>query len=267
MKIFIVFVLFAITCVTAESIDKKCLDDHFQNSTAQDSNCEKVISKYSKEFNETFTLYLKDADINDNYDENCAFELVEKYRFADFYLKGVLNHLTHKTNKTKFENDVFYTMRDLAGTLYKSCNEDAGLQRIFDEPTYGKQQEKRDTPYALCRFKNAINEGIIAPTDYDINITLINSTNCEEFFKDINMNIADRDNFILGDVFGIPTKMVAECIFDGFVELKWLSKIETYTAISTLKLLDQQRKELYKELIAFNKFLHIKIYECLQKMF
>lgn len=275
MKSFIVLVFFAVSYATAEITDQMCLNDYFYNSIAKlspedSSACETIISKLKTEFNSSISNELDKIDPGRITDTICFYNSLEEFRIIDLFLKGLSYHLNHNTNKMRYQSYVKESVELVLGSFFANCVDKTVLAlKMANETNFSYLQAGKDTPFALCRFKIAIEKGIIAPTDYDINLSLMNSTDCEEEIKSIMKGIKKSIKELSYSKFGMPAEAFGDCLAEEktFVELVTLNlRMILPLAVETLKLSDQQKQENRENILESSKAVTRIIFPCFQKL-
>jgi hypothetical protein len=261
MKIF-VFLCFAVGVVICEVSELECIESYLQKTTIDSFEdaiiCDNKIRNYTTEFNKDFTLFL-DPTIN----RTCAIVVLRDYKIADFYLKGLANHLNGFIDAKAFRENLFETKQDLSG-LQGICMSDNQFKVFFkivkDEL---RSRTKTDLHSNLCMQKYFVDHKIIDPAEFKIDDRSKYAANCDEIVKSLEEN--PFIDFGRELIFGLPGTEVSKCVKRKSSDEKWKARMEAFNYISTLDLSEAKREEVQVNHFEFIRLKSRAPFDCIQK--
>lgn len=261
MKI-LFFLFFAVSAAMCELSELQCIENYLQRfeirSTEDAIICDNKIRNYTTEFTKDFTLFL-DPAIN----RTCAVNVVKQYRIADFYLKGLTNHLRGLIDAKAFKESVFETKKDLSG-VQGICMSNDQFKSFFNSVKGElKSRTKSDLQTSLCMQKYFVDSKIIDPTEFKIDARYKYAANCGEIVKSLEENLLD--NFGRELIFGMSGDEVWKCVKQKSADEKWNARMEAFNFIATLDISDEKRDEIQLKHFEFIRLKSRAPFDCIQK--
>lgn len=261
MKIF-VFLCFALGVVACEVSELQCIESYLEEITIKLTEdaiiCDNKIRNYTSEFNKDFALFL-DPSIN----RTCAVVVFKEYRIADYYLKGLANHLRGFIDEKAFKQSLFETKKDLSG-VQGICMSDDQLKLLYKNIKVElKSRTKSDFHSTLCMQKYFVDNKIIDPTEFSIDTRSKYAANCNEVIKSLEAN--QLDGFGRELIFGLSGDAVWQCVKEKSANEKWNAKMEAFNFIATLDVSEEKREEVQSKHFEFVRLKSRAPFDCIQK--
>lgn len=250
MKSLVVIVLVAIAFVFAD-LETDCIRSFMKNEELKSKDCEEIIKLHKKDFKELFDGY----NLNQT-EQSCVENFLDEYKIVNVYFKELLQSFENETEE-KFQPGYFLEPLQIV------CIDDI---TPYDEPFFKKRAEERNSHENLCMQKHLIAHGFINPTDYNIDTSTLETKDCEEAIN----NLYARWNYWkeepLNQFSFAERNDVKKCIIDKFDAENIILKSLFYYVIPSLKITEEQRKQMKSKSVEFFN-LKVKLqFECFKNL-
>lgn len=206
-----------------------------------------------------------------NLDEkDCALKLFEQYKVIDFYLKGLAYHSLGLISVKNFENEAFESTRDTLAAAVAICSADEKYGKAFDEavnPRKSGDVSLFDDSSQRCIEKYYLDRGILNASDFNVFVSSINATNCEEIYKNLDdsakLGISVDDRLTM---YGLSSLKAQECSNQQFIEQKVLLRLTSFEVAIRLSKSQETLRKLRQDYIYWSTANLRFVFTCLAKL-
>jgi hypothetical protein len=167
--------------------------------------------------------------------------------FADngitrLYLRGFVKHLRNRTEK--YEEDVEESIDALVNAAKVVCTPRAKLDQDFED-LFNVTTSEETSSHDKCVQKFFIDENLIDASDFNLNITGVNPTDCEGVNNEIKENISMFEDAeeSTNTFFGLSATKAHQCSSQKFKENRVMEKIFLFQIIGSYGTVNEGRKE------------------------
>lgn len=258
MKFFIVFCSL-ISVVFGDVSELECIESHLTETIVdleEDDRtiCNEIIENRTGSFNQ---IYLNDVLKSKIV---CVFHAQEEFKLTDLYLKGVALHLKSKTDEDEFMKSFNETMKFLRQLISITCDSYDVFVKVFERQHQPNKTLNHDD---LCIKKYFLDHKIINASEFDIDPTSINVTDCEEVFGGLETKV--NEFYELNNFFGLSLDKANKCMKKNFnaVHLKWAS----FDIIGSFEMTDEKLEEVKSRYVKAVKNTFELYLKCLRELF
>lgn len=254
----------SIQCIVNYLRDEKVLMlanfEHHPNE-----NCDNLMRNITITFNNDIITQLQ---VEDN--KTCINELFKQYRIFDVYLKGLLYHSFNLTRVADFVKEASETTNDILQAMKSLCSAEERYGKIFNESLDSRHENVDDivdSSTLLCVKKYYIDNLIIDPCEFNIDVPAIHASNCEEIVKELD----DSASHGLGidetsTLYGLPSVEVQNCNNKKFIDEKVLLKLASFDVATKLDLTEVQESKLRNDYVKWMTANVRFLLECIEKL-
>lgn len=272
MKVF-VFVCFAINVVVCAVSDKDCFEHYFPENyervvhAGKAVRCSVLIENYAIQFKSDITTRLAPSD-----DKNCILRVFDDYNITELYLRGLERHvLNDRKNPDAYKSDVEESSDSLIMSAKVLCTADDKYGDDFNEYFNASLVQKANSEESHsenCVTKYLIDSNVIDSTEYNINVSSLNLTDCEEAIKDLQetFTVEDDEDEQANTFFGLSAVKAQKCTSQKFTEQKVLQNLYSFQIILNFNLSQSQVDRLRAKYIRWMSSSVRFLLECLKEI-
>lgn len=231
----------------------------------KNENCDSFVNFFMITFNNSITTQLQKDD-----NKTCIHDLLIQHRIFDFYLKGLVYHTFNLTLVLDFYKEASETTSDILKAIQSLCTAEERYGKIFDESLIARNENIHDivdSSTQLCVKKYYLENKILDPSEYNIDVSAIHATNCEEIVMELD-DVASHGLDIEKDstLYGLPSVDVQKCNNRKFVDEKVLLKLASFNVAIRLDLSKEQEKNLKSDYINWMTANVRFLLKCLERL-
>lgn len=267
MKIFLLICVIINFARSESSLrERNCIESRYRNEKLKSRDdveyCDRLIQNLSTEFTKDIIERLKTED-----DQTCILKQFNDYKINELYIRGLVRHLHYnKTNLDEYEDDVDESTSALLSAVKVLCVDETKYGEDFERSfTFSKKTEF--SPEDLCKQKYFFEKRIIDPVEYNIDVSSITATNCENVIKELEGNLKMPDDDVAqNSFFGLPATQANVCSKQKLADSKILQNLYSLLIIQDFDISPQQIATLRKRYTKWNTSSVRFLLECIKEI-
>lgn len=260
---FLILILTSVSFGFVESFNSskvQCIVEHLSDKnvsipaailqTSRDEDCFEIV----KSLSESFRLDIE-SQLHADDKKTCIVNLLLEHRISDIFLKGFVYFTMNLTQVINFETEASETTTDVLHAARVICSAHERYGKMFDESLASHRdrdnvQQIVDDSSQLCIKKYYFDRNIINPAEFDVDVTSINATECEEIVKALDESSSNGLDVAEGSLFyGLPSVDVQKCTNQKFIADRVLLKLTSFEVTMSFNLSEHQQTKLRSDYV------------------
>lgn len=212
---------------------------HCENNFAQNTEGEyaSVAANLSTEFLKNVKSRLNDED-----NESCVMKVFDDHNIIRLYLRGFNDHMKNRTEK--YDEDVEESIDAFVNAAKVICIPREKLNQDFEE-LFNETSLPEVSNHDKCVQKYFIDEKLINASDFNLTISGVNTSYCEEIVNEIKENISMFEDAeeSTNTFFGLSATKAHECSSLKFKDGRVMERIFLFQIIGSFGVVSNEKKE------------------------
>lgn len=229
MKVFILL-CFSVNLINCENVLAQNIEEELAS----------VAANLSSEFIKNVKSRLNDED-----DEPCVMRVFDEHNIVRLYLRGFNDHMKNRTEK--YDEDVEESIDAFVNAAKVICIPKIKLDQDFDE-LFNETSLPEVSNHDKCVQKYFIDEKLIDASDFNLNISGVNTSYCEEIVSEIKENISMFEDAeeSTNTFFGLSATKAHECSSQKFKAGRVMERIFLFQIIGSFGEVNDEKKEVLR---------------------